>query len=121
MSSWNYPRATITNIHDGDTVTADVDLGFDTTRTANVRLLGCNAIELSKPGGKEAQANLAGIMPIGTVIALRSVKWDKYGDRVDGAITLPNGQDLVTLLINTGWAAAWDGVGTAPIPAWPRP
>ena len=116
--SWDFPRATVTSVHDGDTLTVQVDLGFDTTRTANVRLLGLNAIELSKPGGKEARDNLATL--VGTVVALHSVRWDKYGGRVDGSITLPDGTDLGKLLINTGWAAAWDGTGAAPTPPWPR-
>jgi hypothetical protein len=73
----------------------------------------------SMPGGKEARANLAQLLPAGTPVSLHSVKNDKYGGRFDAVIYLA-GVNITTTLINTGWAAAWDGVGTAPIPAWPR-
>src|SRR6478609_6846219 len=110
MTVWSYPYATVNRVVDGDTIRLDVELGFGLTFTGSFRLLGCNAIELSMPGGKEARANLATILPVGTPVTLHSVKNDKYS-RWDAAITLPNGQDLTTLLINTNWAAAWDGVG----------
>jgi endonuclease YncB( thermonuclease family) len=50
-----------------------------------------------------------------------TVKPDKYADRVDAVITLPDGHDLAQLLCATGWAAAWNGHGTKPAPDWPRP
>jgi endonuclease YncB( thermonuclease family) len=118
--AWDFPHAKVVSVHDGDTATIDIDLGFEETKRVNVRFLGCNAIELSQPGGTEARDNLTAIIPAGTPIALHSVAYDKYGGRVDGHITLPDGQDLTTLLIRTGWAAAWDGTGKAPTPPWPR-
>jgi endonuclease YncB( thermonuclease family) len=120
VSTWDFPHARVVSVHDGDNVTVDIDMGFDETKRVSVRLLGMNAIELSKPGGVEARDNLASIIPPGTQVALHSVTYDKYGGRVDGHITLPDGTDLTTLLIRTGWAAAWDGTGKAPVPAWPR-
>ena len=120
MSTWDFPHAKVLTVHDGDNATVEVDMGFDEYKRVSVRLLGMNAIELSQPGGKEARDNLATILPAGTQIALHSVQWDKFGGRVDGHITLPDGTDLTTLLIRTGWAAPWDGTGKAPVPAWPR-
>src|SRR2546430_10186637 len=46
-----------------------------------VRLNGINAIELNRPGGKEAREHLIALMPIGSKVTLTSFGWDKYGDR----------------------------------------
>jgi micrococcal nuclease len=115
--------ATVTAVHDGDTITADVDLGFGVwLRGQAFRLRGLNARELAEPGGIEARDNLAGLLlpPASPGVTLTSVKPDKYGGRYDAWVTLPNGDDLATVLISVGWAAAWDGKGVKPVPAWPR-
>lgn len=113
--------AVILSVHDGDTVRADVDLGFDTwLRGQSFRLLGCNARELAEPGGPEARDNLAAILAHQPGITLTSVKPDKFGGRWDCVITLDDGTDLVSLLIATGWAAPWNGRGMKPLPPWPR-
>jgi endonuclease YncB( thermonuclease family) len=113
--------ATVTAVHDGDTLTADIDLGFGIwVRGAQFRVLGLNARELSEPGGTEARANLAALLPPHTTVTLTSVKPDKYGGRYDALIALPDSRDLSSLLIATGWAAPWNGRGGKPIPPWPR-
>ena len=113
-------RATVLSVHDGDTVRASLALGFSVAFDADLRLLGCNAIELAAPGGAEARQHLAQLLPAGTLVYLRSLQVDKFGGRYDAQITLPDGSDLVTTLVATGWAAAWNGVGVKPVPAWPR-
>ncbi len=119
---------TVAKIYDGDTLTLDVDLGFDIQHKGqSVRLVGCNAIELNQPGGKEAQQHLATMLPIGTVLMLQSVKFDKYAGRIDADLwlldhagnALPGG-NVVQLLVAQGWAASWNGKGVKPVPAWPR-
>jgi micrococcal nuclease len=113
--------ATVVNVHDGDTVRADVDLGFGIwKRAASFRLLGLNAIELGDPGGREARDNLTALV-LGRTLTLTSVKPDKYGDRYDSLLALPDGADVAALLINAGWAAPWNGTGPRPLPLWPRP
>jgi endonuclease YncB( thermonuclease family) len=109
----------VLSVHDGDTCTVVVDLGFSVQYVTAVRLLGCNAIELAEPGGKEARDNLAGLV-LDQAVYLHTVKPDKFGGRYDAQVTLPGDSDLATLLIAEGWAAAWDGKGPKPIPAWPR-
>lgn len=117
--------ATVTAVHDGDTITADVDLGFGVWVRAQVfRLLGLNARELADPGGPEARDNLAGLLLPPTLmpaVTLTSLKPDKYGGRWLAVITLADGRDLTSLLIATGWAAPWNGKGTKPVPPWPIP
>lgn len=123
MEAYTY-KATVVSVYDGDTFHAIIDQGLGITngfpKGILVRLNGCNARELSdKPGGPAARDNLAAMLPAGTVVTMRSVSWDKYGGRVDAQVELPDGRDLVSVLVEEGWAAAWDGVGTRPIPAYP--
>jgi endonuclease YncB( thermonuclease family) len=111
----------VVRVIDGDTIVIDVDLGFGIwLRSQSFRLLGVNAREHSAPGGKEARMNLASMLPVGTRLTVTSVKADKYGGRFDAMLTLPDGRDVARELIAGGWAAAWNGQGVKPVPAWPR-
>ena len=118
-------NATVLYVHDGDTFDCDVDFGFYLHHAPTpVRLLGCNAIELSQPGGKEARDNLAALLPVGAKVLLQTAKPDKYAPRWDAQVTYLTADgavhDLVTDLIAGQWAAAWDGSGPRPVPPWPR-
>lgn len=121
-------NATVVRVHDGDTISVVVDRGmYDYTGSTDhpipFRLLGMAARELAEPGGMQARDNLAGLLPAGTLVVLATVKPDKYGPRWLGRLlfnTTGGEQDLATLLILTGWAAAWDGRGAQPKPPWPR-
>ena len=107
-------------VHDGDTLTADVDLGYHIwLRGQSYRLTGCNTRELAQPGGIEVRDALADLL-IGARVALTSVAPDKYGGRWDAVITLADGSDLVDWMVASGWAARWNGRGAKPVPDWPR-
>lgn len=112
--------AIVLGVHDGDTIRLDVDLGFSAHEEIDFRLLGCNARELSQPGGPEARDNLVALLPVGTKLTIRSVKPDKFGGRYDADVTLPDGDNLVARLIDEQWVAPWNGAGTKPVPPWPR-
>jgi endonuclease YncB( thermonuclease family) len=106
MTFGPYP-AVISHIHDGDTFTTDLDLGFGIHATTfNCRLYGANAPELSTDAGKAALAYLLTIMPVGSHVTVVSHGWDKYGGRFDGTVTLADGRDLATLMIASGFAVA---------------
>jgi endonuclease YncB( thermonuclease family) len=120
VTIWTYPRATVAYVHDGDTLAADLDLGFGLKLRQLLRLDGCNAIELSQPGGHEARYNLGAMLPVGVVVPVSVVSLDKYAGRCDAQVTLPDGRDLVTVLIAGQWAVAWNGLGPKPTPPWPR-
>ncbi len=119
-------RAVVDRVVDGDTVILDVSLGFgmwlltSPKHPVSFRLLGLNAIELRNPGGKESRDHLAELLPAGTEVVIRSVAVDKYGGRYD-VVIFRDGVNINELLIATGWAAYWDGRGTAPVPPWPIP
>jgi endonuclease YncB( thermonuclease family) len=114
-------NAVVVRVVDGDTFVGHVDLGFGVwLHDQNFRLLGINAREKKDPGGPEARENLAGLLPAGLAITLTTVKADKYGSRYDAHVLLPGNAILSQMLVQTGWAAAWSGAGTKPVPPWPR-
>ena len=110
-----YPARCV-SLHDGDTVTLDIDLGFDhiisgqdfagKTRLA-CRIYGINAPELSTDAGKVALIFAQTLLPVGTLCQVLSYGWDKYGGRFDGAITLPDGSSFGAQMIAAGQAVAY--------------
>lgn len=112
-------RAKVVGMHDGDTVSLDLDLGFGMyllarnpfTGESNLscRVFGINAPELSTQAGKDALAYALSILPIGTVVEIKSHGWDKYGGRFDGEITLPDGSDFGQTMISSGHAVPYSG------------
>lgn len=113
-------NAVVHRVIDGDTVVLNVDLGFGTWVMAqSVRLLGVNAREQSSAGGREAAQHMSELLPHGTPVLVRTVRPDKFGGRYDAAIQLADGRDLATVLIASGYAAAWNGTGRKPVPSWP--
>lgn len=118
-------NAEVISVHDGDTFSVAVDFGFysylgSAEHPVPVRLLNCNARELNEPGGKEAQTNLATLLPVGSPVVLKTAKPDKYAPRWDAEVETPDHPDLVKHLIDEQWVAEWDGKGTRPVPPWPR-
>lgn len=116
----------IFKVEDGDTVYVWCDQGFDNWRMTKVRIRGIAARELSMPGGKEARDFLASLLPprslpTDATCVVYAYKWDKYAPRVDGDILLFNGRLASELMIESGYAAPWDGKGTQPTPEWPLP
>jgi endonuclease YncB( thermonuclease family) len=132
-------KATVVEIHDGDTFdvdlvlvrsrarrhVADRDLGFNVHQVSgrgvvlerqSVRLFGCNAPELATDAGKAALAYLQTVLHVGDEVTLISHGWDKYGGRIDGSVTLSDGRDLAAVMIAADQAAPWDGKGTKPVP-----
>jgi len=126
MRTWGL-EALIRDVHDGDTLYGWVDQGLGqwnhglSASGMGLRLWGCNARELHDDGGPEARDHLATLIPVGSVVAITCMAWDKYAGRIDVSVALPGVGDLVTHLIGTGWAARWDGTGPKPVPPWPRP
>ena len=74
---YNY-KAKLNRIIDGDTVNLTIDLGFRMTMTANCRLAGINAPELSTKDGQVSKVFLSNLMT-SDVYSIESAKLDKYG------------------------------------------
>lgn len=79
-AAWAYP-ATVTAVHDGDTVTLSNGI--------HLRLAGIDAPELKQPGGGEAQAYLSHLI-LNTTVEVTPHGKDRYG-RTVGEITVPAG------------------------------
>jgi endonuclease YncB( thermonuclease family) len=106
-------RGVVDLVHDGDTVNVKLDVGFDLTVYARVRINGINAPELATAAGKAAREYGRTLLPAGTAVEVVSLGWDKYGGRIDGQITF-GGKDFAQAMIDAGHAKTWDGHGTRP-------
>ena len=107
-----YP-ARVDSVHDGDTCSLTIDLGFgmeavshdlDGHAQLSCRIFGINAPELSTDAGKAARDFAQTLLPVGARVTVVSHSWDKYGGRFDGSITLPDGRDFAKVMLDTGHA-----------------
>ena len=98
-----YPAAVV-DVHDGDTMTLAIDLGFDIQATERCRVYGINAPELSTQAGKDARAYALALVKPGDEVTVLSHGWDKYGGRFDGSVTLSDGRDFGQVMLDTGHA-----------------
>ena len=99
--------ATVTNVVDGDTVDAELELGFYATIKLRFRLLGVNCPEVhgpSRPKGLEAAAYTRSQL-LGKAVVIRTRKADDFG-RWLGAITL-DGADFNARLVELGYAVPY--------------
>ncbi|MEE4244544.1 MAG: thermonuclease family protein [Kangiellaceae bacterium] len=74
-------KAFVTKVYDGDSITADIDLGFNMAHTnTKIRLIGINAPELRKadPDSYAARDYLADLI-LNKTITIQTVEKDKYG------------------------------------------
>src|SRR6476661_4643269 len=122
-------NAVVTSVHDGNTLSGDIDLGFATwLRNRPMRLRGISALELSMVGGPETTTEVRAIIAaVGPNIVIRSYKVDhdpddnKSFERYVVVVTLADGRDLGATLVANGWAVPWNGrTKPTPYPAWPR-
>ena len=73
-------RAVVLRVVDGDTLHAEVDLGFDIKRRDTFRLFGINAPEMSTPEGVVAKEWLTESLGQGAlVVTTHKDKREKYG------------------------------------------
>ena len=103
-------------VHDGDlgTIRFDIDLGFGvelpgvswTGRTLlSLRVMGINAPELGdKPAGIDARDYARTLLHPGDLCQVTSHGWDAYARRFDGDITLADGRDFATVMVEAGHA-----------------
>lgn len=117
MTTYPYPLAVVRDVHDGDTIGLDIDLGFKQAlltrnpitgkRQFTCRLFGINAPELGTPEGAAARDFLASLLPPGTRVMVESKDWDAYQGRYDAVVTRVG--DLVSVndvMVEAGYAVA---------------
>jgi len=94
-------RATVLSIHDGDTMTLNIDRGARLYSVEPIRFYRINAPELFHPGGKEARDYLRNLVPIGSEVRVQTFKNlnDKYG-RWLGDLWAPHAETGVLFCLN---------------------
>ncbi len=105
-AEWEYKyRAEIVRVVDGDTVDAEVDLGFDVKLSARFRMQGINAPEKNTQEGKKSLERLAELLPVGSQVVVQTTKdkREKYG-RYLGTF-LVAGKSVNQQLVDEGFAA----------------
>jgi endonuclease YncB( thermonuclease family) len=108
--SWGPYPGSVVSVHDGDTVTVALDihsdpgfnLALDATLTVPIRIYGINAPELSTTAGKTARDYAQTLLRPGDKVSVLSHGWDCYAPRVDGDITLADGTDFATRMVESG-------------------
>ena len=88
-------------------MTLQLDLGFNISFQIACRVYGINAPELSTDAGKVARDYALTLIAPGGKVTVLSHGWDKYGGRFDGTITLADGRDFATEMLNSGHAVAY--------------
>lgn len=116
MQNLYFYRATVLEVHDGDTVTLKVDLGFRTFVIDRFRLygpdpaakMGLNAPELTTPAGKRARSALVSILGGLPEMYVHTVKdkREKFG-RILAVLLGVEGQTIVNVnqkMVDGGFA-----------------
>jgi endonuclease YncB( thermonuclease family) len=103
VTTWTVP-AVVKRVIDGDTVVADLDLGWGFWKhDARVRLFQVDCPELNTPEGVDAWHFTQRMLVLPTPVTIISKKLDSFG-RVLGHIQLSSGQDLGAALVTAGFA-----------------
>ncbi len=108
MNLFTY-RATIVRVIDGDTVVADVDLGFDVTIRRTFRLHGIDAPELrgvTASDGQRAKSHLTMLIESHSPLTIKTFKdkTEKYGRYLVNLIGM-GGVDINMRMIEDGQAS----------------
>ncbi len=96
-------KCKILRIVDGDTIDAEVDLGFRVRMEMRFRLLGINSPERFTEAGKRSSERLAELCPVGQIITVETKKdkQEKFG-RYLGLFFTPDGTNVNQTMISEG-------------------
>lgn len=107
VRAWKVP-AIVVSVVDGDSFHAQLELGWNVSIRAMIRVEGVNAPELNTRAGKGAKTFLAALLPPQTRILIESKRLDKYG-RTQAIVTLPDGSSVANHLLRAGHAVPLTG------------
>jgi endonuclease YncB( thermonuclease family) len=107
MKTFGPYTGVVDQVHDGDTLYVRLDVGFDLTVYARVRLYAVNAPELRTAAGVAARDYVRQLLPVGTRVQVVSYGWDKYGGRIDGVVLYGDNQSLAEALLAAGHAVPY--------------
>ena len=105
----------VIQVLDGDTVRVRARIWLGQEVETNVRLAGIDTAETrahcdyERAMSNRATQYVTRILGDGEGITLMDVNYDKYGRRVVARILTATGQDLSTILLNSGLARPYDG------------
>lgn len=106
-------RALVIDVHDGDTITVDVDLGFNIRQTIPLRLTGINAPELGTVAGTASAAWLRNrLAGSNVIICTTKDRKEKYGRYL--ASVWVGEERINQSIVKAGHAVEWDGKGARP-------
>lgn len=106
-SQHNIYRGTVITIIDGDTYEVLITLGFGVIQKFHVRLDGIDTPEKNTEKGLIAKEYVRGLIE-GKTLLLTESGPEKYG-RARASITLPDGRDLTTFLIEQNIGIEYHG------------
>jgi micrococcal nuclease len=118
MGDYGPYSGVVDSVHDGDTVNVVLDIGFDLRVHTRIRVFGINTPELNTPAGKAARDFAQSLLKAGVEVQVVSKGWDKFGGRIDGVITVKDGNqvwDFAEKMKAAGHAKPWDGKGIKPV------
>lgn len=105
--TWIVPGV-VERVIDGDTIQADLDLGWGVCyRQASIRLADVNCPELGTPEGEAAAARTRELVPVGSDVMVVSHSRDKYGRVL--ATVLVGGRSVAAVLVAEGHAKPMPG------------
>jgi len=99
-------KAKVTNVVDGDTVDALVDLGFKVQTLQRLRLARVDTPERTQPGYGAARDFVKQLVE-GKDVTMRSHKASKWGYFLADVVI--DGRDVAEMLLAAGLAKAYDG------------
>jgi micrococcal nuclease len=100
-------KATVVNVVDGDTVDAQVDLGFRVTTHQRLRIAHIDTPERGQPGFVEA-SNALKEMVLNKPVTICTQKISKWGYYL-AQIMLADGSDVSKRMVDGGFAKPYEG------------
>lgn len=118
----NHYSAKVHHVYDGDTVFCLIwDPVISIYVLGGVRIRGVQAPEMTEPGGPDVKAAMTEKVPVNSTVVVGELGPYPRPGHVTAALTLQDGSDVASWLLDCGFAVRWDGQGKRPTVPWPPP